>query len=180
MEFMSVDEYFRWPEDTKRRELVFGVVREPPSPFVPHQRVQVRISTLLDLHVREHQLGTVLAAPMDVILDEPRALIVQPDVMFISRERAAIVRDFVWGAPDLVVEIASESSRRYDSGTKLQWYRTYGVREYWLADPDAQVVTVVDCQAADARARRQARQQDRVVSSVLPLFPHAAAELFAD
>ena len=116
---MTTYDYLSEPEDLRRRELVWGVVREPPSPFVPHQRVTTRTAALLDQHVREHDLGTVLVAPMDVVLDPERHLVVQPDVMFISHARAGIIRDFVWGAPDLVVEVSSPGTVRYDRAEKV-------------------------------------------------------------
>jgi Uma2 family endonuclease len=175
---MTADDYLSGPEDVRRRELVWGVVREPPSPFVPHQRTTTRIAALLDAHVRLHDLGTVLAAPMDVVLDKDRALIVQPDVMFISHERAGIIRDFIWGAPDLVVEVASRGSLSYDSRTKLDWYARYGVREYWLVDPEDRAVTLCDLTARGLPPVFQAT--DPLRSAVLPAFAHTAAELLAD
>jgi Uma2 family endonuclease len=178
MKGVTLTDYFRWPEDTRHRELVFGMVREPPSPFAPHQRIQVRVTVLLDTDVRAHRLGTVLAAPMDVVLDRQRALVVQPDVMFISTERFGIIQDRVWGAPDLVVEIASVSSRQYDRGEKLEWYRTYGVRECWFVDPEAASVTVVDC-AGGGDTTRVAVGEEAIVSAVLSRFHHSAAELFS-
>jgi Uma2 family endonuclease len=178
MRGVTLTDYFRWPEDTRHRELVFGMVREPPSPFAPHQRIQVRVTVLLDTHVRAQRLGTVLAAPMDVVLDRQRALVVQPDVMFISTARSGIIQDRIWGAPDLVVEIASPSSRHYDCGEKLEWYRTYGVRECWLVDPEEASVTVVDCGSGGEASTRVAVNEEAIASIVLSRFHHSPAELF--
>jgi Uma2 family endonuclease len=176
---MTIDDYLSGPEEMRRRELVWGVVREPPSPFAPHQHVITRVTVLLDTHVREHDLGSVLVSPMDVVLDERKALVVQPDVMFISHARAGIIRDFVWGAPDLVVEVASRGTARYDSGTKLGWYRTYNVLECWLVNPEHRTVTVVNLQAPEEEAGRTFRGNGRVSSPVLPRFEQAASEFFA-
>ena len=66
------------------------------------------------------------------VLDAPKALIVQPDANFVSNDRLGIVRDQVWGAPDLVVEVISPRTAAYDSRQKLGWFKTYGVRECWL------------------------------------------------
>ncbi len=172
---METDDYLTAPEDLRRRELVWGVVREPPSPFVPHQRVTTRMTALLDQHVREHDLGTVLVAPMDVVLDPDKDLVLQPDVMFISHARERIIRDFVRGAPDLVVEITSLGTARYDRIEKVAWYQAYGVRECWLVDPHQQAVTVVDLSPDGASVQYQGNAIVR--SSVLPLFPRAAVEL---
>lgn len=172
---MKTDEYLSAPEDLRRRELVWGVVREPPSPFAPHQRVITRLAALLDQYVREHDLGTVLVAPMDVVLDPDKDLVLQPDVMFISHARESIIRDFVRGAPDLVVEVTSAGTARYDRLEKVAWYRTYGVRECWLIDPYEQTVTVADL-ASDVEGVEY-RGHVAVGSSVLPLFSCTAVEL---
>lgn len=177
---MTIDDYLSGPEEMRRRELVWGVVREPPSPFAPHQHVITRVTVLLDTHVREHALGRVLVSPMDVVLDGQKALVVQPDVMFISHARAGIVRNFIWGAPDLVVEVASRGTARYDSGPKLDWYRTYNVLECWLVDPERRTVTVVDLQTPAETAGPSFRGVEPVRSTVLPRFDRAADEFFPE
>ena len=175
---MTTDEYLSGPEYLRHRELVWGVVREPPSPFARHQLVTTRLSALLDQHVRQHDRGTVLVSPMDVVLDPDRDLVLQPDVMFISGARSSIIRDFVRGAPDLVVEVASPGTARYDRDDKVRWYRAYGVRECWLVDSQRQAVTVLDLPShADGVEFRGAAV---VRSTVLPLLAHAAEELLAD
>lgn len=176
---MTVDDYLSGPEQLRPSELVWGVVHEPPSPFAPHQRVTTRITVLLDTYVREHDLGSVLVSPMDVVLDERKALVVQPDVMFISHARAGSIRDFVRGAPDLVVEVASRGTAGYDSGAKLDWYRTYTVLEGWLVDPERRTVTVVNLQLQGESAARSSGSGERIRSAVLPEFEHPAAEFFA-
>jgi Uma2 family endonuclease len=176
-ERIDVREYLSGPEDLRRRELVWGVVREPPAPRFGHQTVVTRAIVILDLHVRARQLGVVCVAPVDVGLDEAKALIVQPDVVFVSTERAGIVRDQVWGAPDLVVEVASRATARRDRTTKIEWYRTYGVRECWLLDLSHRTVTVVDLQAQSA-IRRSFTGEEPVQSTVLPEFRAEAREFF--
>jgi Uma2 family endonuclease len=176
-ERIEVDEYLSGPEDMRRRELVWGVVREPPAPRYGHQSVVTRATVILDFHVRQHQLGVVCVSPIDVVLDEKNALIAQPDVLFVSNERAGIVRDRIWGAPDLVVEVASPGTERYDRTTKIEWYRTYGVRECWLIDPHEAVVTVVNL-VASSDTPRSFSSDDLVESTVLPVFNAAARQFF--
>ncbi|MFZ5591891.1 MAG: Uma2 family endonuclease, partial [Bacillota bacterium] len=79
----------------------------------------------------------------DVYLSEKDVL--QPDIIFISRGRLSIItEENIQGAPDLVVEILSPATARYDKVTKSRLYYQYGVREYWLVDPDGQVVQVFE------------------------------------
>ena len=83
-------------------------------------------------HVHERRLGEVWISPLDVILDAERALIVQPDLFFISNERSHILSDRVRGAPDLVVEVLSPSPRIGKLGERIGWFQEYGVKECWL------------------------------------------------
>jgi Uma2 family endonuclease len=173
---IDVDEYLSGPEDMRRRELVWGVVREPPAARFGHQTVVTQITVLLRTHVHGRGLGVVCVSPADVVLDKEKALIVQPDVFFISKERMDMVRDQVWGAPDLVVEVASPGTARYDRTTKLGWYRTYGARECWLIDTKRRVVTVVTFEGE--APTRSFTGDEQVESAVLPEFRTAAREFF--
>jgi len=154
------------------------MVREPPSPFYSHQRLVTDLTVLLQLHVREHGLGQVCVSPVDVILDEPKALIVQPDVIFVSNDRIGIVRDQIWGAHDLVVEVISPRTAAYDSTQKLDWFRTYGVRECWLVYPRPQQIVV---HTFDGRRTRKAAYgtEHTLRSRVLPQLRLEVAGVFA-
>ncbi len=177
-ERQTVSEYLSGPEDLRRRELVWGVVREPAAPLCDHQSVVTRATVLLALHVGAHDLGRVLVSPVDVVLDERKALVVQPDVVFVSTARAGFVRDRIWGAPDLVVEVLSPGTRRRDRTYKRQWYRQYGVREYWVIDPVRREVAVVSF-GTEGRSRRWSfRGNRRVRSGVLPTFDATASQFF--
>jgi Uma2 family endonuclease len=143
MKRLTVHDYFAGAETLRPTELVYGVVREPPAPHYGHQSIVTRLTALLVGHVRAHQLGVVCASPIDVVLDAAAALVVQPDLLFVARERTGIIRDRIWGAPDLVVEVLSPSTARRDRTTKLAWYRRYGVRECWLLNPANSVLEIV-------------------------------------
>jgi Uma2 family endonuclease len=100
---------------------------------------------------------------------------VQPDVLFVSTERLSIVRDQVWGAPDLVVEILSIGTERRDRGEKLGWYQRYGVRECWLVELATEQVVVVDFVA---RVERPSTGVESIRSSVLPALDTSAFGVF--
>ena len=174
---LSVEKYFQYPETNRRMELVYGVVREPPAPRWGHQSVVTRLVTLLDTYVRGEQLGRICVSPLDVILDAERALVVQPDVVFISTERLAIVRERVHGAPDLAIEVLSLGTAFHDRTVKLEWYREYGVRESWLVDPVQCAVEIVYFEPGVDR-RRIFEGRDPVESHVLPGFTVPVGEFF--
>ncbi len=64
-----------------------------------------------------------------------REVVYRPDIVYVSKERADSIQEHVMGAPDVLVEIVSPDSRRYDSVTKKNDYEAAGVGEYWLIDP---------------------------------------------
>jgi Uma2 family endonuclease len=174
---MSTVDYLKTPENNRPRELAYGIVREPPAPFFSHQSVVLQVARLLCDHVDRGHLGKVAVAPVDVVLDRDRALIVQPDVLFVSTARLSIIRDQVWGAPDLVVEVLSHGTEAHDRREKLEWYRQYGVAECWLVDPAEERVVVVDLTGPDP-VRRESNGPDLICSAVLPSFHVRASLLF--
>ena len=178
MEKLTVDEYFGQPETMRPMELVYGVVREPPSPLYGHQSIVTRLTVLLATHVEERGLGRVCVSPMDVVLDEPAALVVQPDIIFVATERLDIIRDRIWGPPDLVVEVLSPRTAVRDRTMKLEWYRQYGVRECWLVDPGRRLVLVVNLKLRGRSAFHHCRGDDPIRSTVLPEFHRPAAAFF--
>jgi len=173
---VTTDEYLHSYETNRPRELAYGIVREPPAPFFSHQQVVLKIVRRMADHVERAGLGVVAVAPLDVILDAGRSLIVQPDVLFVSTERASIIRDQVWGAPDLVVEVLSPGTAAHDRTEKLGWYRQYGVRECWLVDPGGSRITVFDFTGASPTFR-VSEPPDTVRSAVLADFTAPAASL---
>lgn len=172
-----MNEYLAGDEAMTRQGLIWGSVLREPAPAYAHQAIVTRVVILLDQHARERRAGLVCVSPLDVVLDEARALVVQPDVVFISHERAGILRQQVWGAPDLVVEVESPGTRRRDRTDKLRWYRRYGVREYWLIDPTALTVAVMALDGPRVR-RRLFRGSRRLQSGVLPEFRETASAFF--
>lgn len=100
------------------------------GPTPEHQFLLGDLHILLGSFVREHGLGRVAAAPLDVVLS--RHDIVEPDLLFVSKERLEIVGEkYLQGAPDLVVEVLYPSTRRRDLGQKRARYEALGVKEYW-------------------------------------------------
>ncbi len=133
---MTAEEYLQLPDDGHRYELIEGVLYMAPSPLLLHQKVSLELTLLLADFVKEHHLGELYNAPLDVHLSPED--IYQPDIIFVSKENAAILQDWIRGAPDLVVEILSSGTARRDLGPKKKNYARYGVREYWVVDPAEQ------------------------------------------
>ena len=125
-------DYLKTPEG-ERYELQDGVLTMVPAPDMWHQITSVNLTLDLGTLIRRLKAGLVLVAPTDVYFTDTD--VVQPDLVFVSNERAGIITDAnIRGAPDLVIEILSPSTEERDRGFKRALYARHGVREYWLVD----------------------------------------------
>jgi Uma2 family endonuclease len=140
----TYEDYLNIPGDD-RYELINGEFILVSAPNRAHQIASVKLVSRMDPFVEGRELGWVFHAPFEVALADPEGInIIQPDIIFVSREREHIItRSNIQGAPDLIVEILSPSTGRRDRTAKLDLYARHGVGEYWLADPDTQTVTVM-------------------------------------
>lgn len=126
-----VRDYERLP-DEPRCELIFGRYSVTPAPLARHQLIVFLLAQRLDAFARERG-GMVLIAPVNVVLGDHS--VVQPDVLYVSRERRGIVGERIEGAPDLIAEVVSPGSARRDRGEKVKLYAEARVGEYWIVDP---------------------------------------------
>ena len=138
---LTYEDYKNTPED-ERYELLDGELVMSEAPRIVHQQIDMDLGTLMNLFVKENDLGRVFSAPTDVVLSD--TVVVQPDLLFISNERAHIITEQnIQGAPDLVVEILSPSTANRDWTTKRELYARHGVKELWMVDPDAKIAWVM-------------------------------------
>jgi Uma2 family endonuclease len=165
------------PDDGQRYEVLEGDLIVSPSPKVKHQEIVLRVIRLLDQADRA-ECGRLLLAPMDVALS-PRD-VVEPDLLFIAKDRLGIVtEDNVQGAPDLVVEVISEGSRKRDAITKRDLYARYGVRFYWLVDPEEETVRVFELQDGAYGEPTTLRAGQQLTCPLFPGITAGVGRLFA-
>ena len=168
---MTVDDYFaKTPETVTPAELVYGHLRIADSPTPRHQSAVMRLFLALNAHVSERKLGQMWIAPLDVILDCARALVVQPDLFFVSNERAFIVRDRIDGAPDLVIEVLSPHPRIGETDERVDWFMRHAVRECWLVQQDRRSIVVIEFEDRRVASRKVFERSETICSAVLPDF----------
>lgn len=137
----TYEDYRSTPED-KRYQLLDGELIMTAAPRRAHQKAGMKFTLRLGNYVEENDLGEVYIAPFDVVLSDTD--VVQPDLLFVSKERLYIINDDnVRGAPDLVIEILSPSTASIDRNFKRALYARHGVKEFWLVDTDARNITVM-------------------------------------
>ena len=139
----TYEDYRRLPDDGRQYEVIRRVLYVNPAARLLHQFVSAELLWRLQGFVRKRRLGFVLGAPLDLRLPGGIANPIQPDILFLRHEKAPDWRgQSLIGVPDLVVEIVSPGSRRFDRIVKLAAYQEAGVPEYWLVDLDARAVAV--------------------------------------
>ncbi len=131
--------YKNLPEGTLA-ELIENVIYMSPSPVSRHQRTLNEVNFELLKLAEETSFGEVFVAPLDVYFDE-RSNAVQPDIIVILTDNLGIVQadGHIHGCPDLLVEILSEGNREHDLVKKKALYERFGVKEYWIIDPETRL-----------------------------------------
>ena len=167
---MTTAEYLRTPETVLPQELIYGALRVAEAPLPRHQAAVLRFTLALHAHVTERSLGDVWVSPIDVILDAARALVVQPDLLFISNARRHILTDRIRGAPDLVIEVLSPRPRIGKLDERLSWFAEYGVRECWLLHQLERRLEVVSFASGRVSSRVSFDERAPIRSAVLPEF----------
>ena len=174
---LTYDDLREMPDDGRRYEALEGDLAVSPAPSWTHQRIVARLFKLLQ-RAEDAGCGVAATAPVDVVLSA--ATVVQPDLLFISRDRAAIItHENVQGAPDLVVEVLSETTRRRDLGPKLRLYARHGVRWYWAVDPDEQAVRVYTLEEGPYGEPNFVRTGNTLTCPLFPAVRVEVDEMFA-
>ena len=179
---LTYEDFVLFPDDGKRHELIDGEHYVTPSPNTRHQACLRNLTAVLVPFVHERRLGKVFFAPFDVVFT--RHDVVEPDLLYISAERADVLTEAnVQGAPDLVIEVLSPSSRRQDEVLKRDLYERGGVTEYWIVDPEAETVKVFRRGESGGFVRPELlslREGDVLVTPLLPGFQATLDAVFGD
>ena len=149
----TLDDYYAIPDD-RRVELIDGEIFDMETPTVRHQTILGELYVLFRECAEAHgEDCRVLLSPCDVQLDNDNKTMVQPDLLVMCREydRNGIR---IKGAPDLTVEILSDSTRSKDLLLKTYKYKNAGVREYWIIDPKKEEVLVYDFSTDDLQPEK--------------------------
>ena len=139
----TLEDYYALPDD-QRVELIDGTFYVMETPKVVHQGLGGEVFIQLRDYIRKTGRKCVpFLAPVDVQLDCDNRTMVEPDVLVLC-DRSKLIRRCIYGAPDLVMEILSPSTRKKDCSLKLHKYCNAGVREYWIIYPEERKVVVYD------------------------------------
>jgi Uma2 family endonuclease len=174
---MTLAEYFETQESVLPHSLIDGIVHVADAPFVPHQRVVLRLATALLAHTDQTHVGEVFIAPIDVVLDPDAPLVLQPDIAFVSAARSRCIADRIYGPPDMVVEVLSPFPRIGDLNDRLTRFARHGVEEVWLYDQPSQQLHILGCRDGVVASRRMFDPVTPIASAVLPGFTPAMCQI---
>lgn len=174
----TYEDYAAIPDDGKRYEVLNGVLFMSPSPDQQHQDTVGAIFAYLWNHINLGTLGRVYTAPFDVELASHT--ICQPDVIVIlNANMSKISAKRIIGAPDLVVEVASPGTARYDRREKLDAYLHAGVTEYWIAEPTSRTIEILTIEVTTYHSLGIFEGKMPLSSKVIPTFLTHVDQLFA-
>lgn len=173
----NIKDYKLLPEGAPY-QLIEGELVMTPSPTTFHQIISGNINEKLRAFVKKRGAGLVLFAPIDIYLDDENAY--QTDLVYVSKQRRDIIKDDgIHGAPDMVIEILSPSTAYYDIKKKFKIYEKFGVKEYWIVDPEMKNVELFTL-AEQGKFLLSAAysEQGTVKSGVLSGFEMTLEEIF--
>lgn len=131
----TTEDYYELPKEA-RMELIDGTFYDMAAPSLIHQEIVVNLAFICRMYVKNAKLKCkVYVAPCDVCLDEDDYTIVQPDVFMVCDSKKSENQIRINGAPEVVMEVVSESNSKMDYFQKLQKYQNADVKEYWIVDP---------------------------------------------
>jgi Uma2 family endonuclease len=181
LKHLTYQEYLDLPEMKARYSIVDGELQMAASPTPDHQTVVQETFVMIDSFVRDHHLGRVFLAPLDIIIRRDPLRTRQPDVMFISNRRRYIIGlQVIEGGPDLMNEVLSPSNTRRELEAKLRDYQSIGVREVWVVSPQGRTVEVLQLSAGGIVRSGLYGLGDVIVSQVLPEFHLMVSAIFPE
>ena len=125
-----------------RYEIIGGEKFMSPAPNLDHSDIIFKLSFVIGGYLIEHKSGYIYTDNVDVHFSD--GTLYKPELVVVlkSNEKILAGRKAIYGAPDMVVEVLSYSTRNRDLGVKKYTYEAQGVREYWIVDPWAKSVSV--------------------------------------
>ena len=175
----TYEDYAAIPEDGHRYEVIGGVLYMSPSPNRRHQKIVRKIARYLEDFVENPELGEIGMAPLDVELGHKN--VVQPDVFVVlNKHFDRLTETRIIGAPDLVIEVASPGTAKYDRRKKQAAYASAGVPEYWVVTPKNQTIEVLVLEGRSYRSLGSFSGCDVLPSQVVPNLPVRVEQFFPE
>jgi Uma2 family endonuclease len=173
---VTLDDYMKMPIGAPY-QYISGRLVDWPSRTVAHQIALMNFSAAISNYGDStNNEGIFLIGPMETIFDDQNSF--QPDFVYISVDRREIVKDYVYGAPDLVLEVLWEKNAYYDLRPKKDIYEKYGVKEYIIIDPIEQSADLYVLKDNVYNLHQKAQLNKSLNSVLLPGFKIDLSKIF--
>ena len=170
---MTAEDLLKMPDDGNRHELVKGELLTMTPPKHEHARVTAKLIMLLGIYVENHDLGQVWA-DSGFQLEWGPDTVIAPDLSFTAKDRLTNPSGYVYGPPDLAVEVRSPGDRRGKVERKSTMWLDFGIRSLWLVNPLKRTVEVFH---ADGQ-RWLFHESDEIVDDTVPGFRVPVSKIF--
>jgi len=174
----TYQDYRGLPNDGKTYQIIGGKLFMTPAPSPLHQDVSGTLGFIIRRFVKEHSVGKVYNAPVDVVFSSVN--VVQPDIVFISQKRLKIIKEEgIFGAPEWIIEITSSSSEKIDAKFKKDLYEHFGVREHWIVYPDEEKIEVYVLKEGKFKLRGTFSKNETVTVNIIENLKVNLKEIFS-
>ncbi len=174
---VTYEEYRALPEDGKLYSVVEGELFVTAAPLIDRQRASGNLQFILETYIRAQRWGRLFAAPVEVYLGPED--FVQPDLVCISRDRETIIKEWnIEGAPDLIGEILSPTTARYDRVSKAKAYARHQVLNYWLVDPAAHTLEAFEWENGTYRLAAAQAEDESFEPALFPNLKISLGDLW--
>ncbi|MHB8368562.1 MAG: Uma2 family endonuclease [Leptospirales bacterium] len=176
----TYEEFMSLPEGGPLRyEIIDGELCMTPSPNTRHQEISLILSLAIGNWVGKSSSGKLFIAPYDVFFSKDPLQVVEPDLVFVSKEHLSIIGEKnIQGVPDLLVEILSPSTEASDRRVKHSLYERFGVPEYWIVDPATNTIQVFRLADGHYPAPQELGNTDVLSTPFLPGLSIPLSEVF--
>ena len=182
---LTFEEWQNLPETKERYDIVDGVMYMAPGATYLHQLIQQQINLKLASFILSRELGQVLTAPLDILIQRDPLRTRQPDILYLNVDKVpGVTIEETVGithlevAPDVAVEILSPSNTIPYLELKLRDYQAIGVAECWIFDPSARSSRIIDLTGTEPAVVATFGSGDTFHSNLLPGFELNLAEIF--
>jgi Uma2 family endonuclease len=160
-----------------REHVVYGTPQRRAPPVVAgHRKLVCQFHEALSGYVTLRSLGS-LWMNIETVLDARAGIVLQPDIAFIGHGCQSIVGDRMYGAPDMVLEVTSPFTHSGDLEERVACFSLYGVREYWLVQPQQKDVAILELANGGVRRRSLIDDISPLNSALFPDFNRCLGEL---
>jgi len=167
------------PDDGNRYEIIEGEIVVSRAPGLTHQSVSGNLFASIKNYLTQNPVGEVWATP-GIVFNDFNGVV--PDLVFVSAERRKEIAagERITGAPELVIEIVSPGSEneRRDRVIKRQLYAKFGVKEYWIVNPESRGIDIYRLEGQTLKLAATLGEDDDITSPLLPGYSCKVASIF--